>query len=414
MTPRGLLVLAWSLFAIFLAAGFIGAGLEAASGKPQSAIPGVASAVFPLVGMMILQSRPSHRVGWLLLFQGGSVLVLLALLGYVDHSLVLPDPRLPVIDPVTHAWFWAQMLPAVLGFWLVPLFFPDGRLPSPRWRPVAWFLVGSAAFLMLWMAFTPGLHIYPPTPVRNPYAIQALPPLGEPPWGQFLFTFMLLLALPGVAAQVIRFRRSAGVERQQVKWFFYSASVLPFVLAVTFLSHLNPAVGPVLDLLWFLAFLAYPLAIGVAILRHQLYDIDVLINRTLVYGLLTAGLALGYWGSVVLLQRVLQPFTQGSELAIVGSTLIVAALFQPARGRIQAAVDRRFYRQKYDAARTLEAFSQRLREQVDLDSLNAELRTIVRRTMQPAHVSLWLWGRPALTPTLAQRERGLPPEASRG
>jgi hypothetical protein len=188
---------------------------------------------------------------------------------------------------------------------------------------------------------------------------------------------------------VRRFRRSAGAERQQLKWFAYAGVLLAMLM-------------PIAGAFWYrtvliqagvaLAFNAMPLAVGVAILRYRLYDVDVLINRTLVYGALTATLAGAYLGLVLLMQLAISPLTEQSDLAIAGSTLAVAVLFRPARSRIQAAVDRRFYRRKYDAQRTLESFGGRLRDQVDLEALGGELRAVVHDTVQPAHVSLWLKG----------------------
>jgi hypothetical protein len=185
----------------------------------------------------------------------------------------------------------------------------------------------------------------------------------------------------------VRFRRSRGIERLQLKWLAYAGSLLPVVAVV---NSGIPIFGSWGLLAAWIAIYAVPIAIGVAVMRYRLYEIDLLIRRTLIYAVLTAGLGAVYWASVVVLQQALRPFTQGSELAVVGSTLAVAALFQPARGKIQQAVDLRFYRRKYDAARTLDAFSSRLREDIDLDNLQSELLAVVNQTMQPAQTSLWL------------------------
>ncbi len=189
---------------------------------------------------------------------------------------------------------------------------------------------------------------------------------------------------------VVRFRRARGVERQQMKWFAIAASLVAAAFIVNFAYQFVPELHVLEQAAFLLAFASVPVSVGIAILRHRLYDIDRLINRAVVYGALSAGLGLVYWASVVLLQQVLRQFTQGSELAIIASTLAVAALFTPARRRIQNVVDRRFYRRKYDVARTLEDFGVRLRQEVDLDRLTDELVRGVHGTVQPAHTSLWL------------------------
>jgi hypothetical protein len=201
---------------------------------------------------------------------------------------------------------------------------------------------------------------------------------------------------PPIPAVAWRFRSARGVERQQLKWFLYAAAAVPILAPFSFgFISWAPGLPSFLSLfiegvLWGLTVSGVPIAIGIAVLRYRLYEIDVIIRRTLVYGVLTIGLGLIYWGTVVLLQQLLRPLTQGSDLAIVGSTLLVAAVFQPLRRRIQSGVDQRFYRQNYDAAHTLEHFSARLRDEVDLEALSAELLGVVRRTIQPQHVSLWL------------------------
>jgi hypothetical protein len=219
-------------------------------------------------------------------------------------------------------------------------------------------------------------------------AVQALSPV--------LLVLQVVLLLAAGLALVVRFRRAHGAERQQVKWValagvFAAVGIVGFWLPGGWDWAASLGDWEYLVVLpYSLAVAAVPAGIGVAILRYQLYDIDLLINRTLVYGTLTAGLGLTYWGGMILLQLLLRPLTQGLDLAVIGSTLAVAVLFQPVRHRTQAAVDHRFYRSRYDAVTTLETFSARLREEVDLDAMTADLLAVVRRTMQPAHVSLWL------------------------
>jgi len=228
-------------------------------------------------------------------------------------------------------------------------------------------------------AFTPGE--FEDLPAVNPLGLGD--PLGTAAEVANGLGFLLLVigTLTAIASIVVRFRRSRGIERQQLKWVTAAAALLPLSQAPS---------GDIGFAALLLGALVLAGAVAIAMLRYRLYDIDVVINRTLVYGALTATLAACYLGSVLLLQVVLRPITEESSLAIAVSTLAVAALFRPVRARIQAAVDRRFYRSKYDAGRTLERFGVRLRDQVALDSLSAELRTVVAETMQPAHVSLWL------------------------
>jgi len=271
-------------------------------------------------------------------------------------------------------------------FVLVPpsflfLLFPDGHLPSRRWRPVAWAAAAGVAGMLVTSFVTPGaLADFPQ--LRNPYGVDG--PLLEPIFIAVNF-LMLGAVIACVRSVIVRFRGGQREQRQQIKWLAVAGSVAAPTLAVNLLFYEDVANCTIM-----LAVLGLPAAAGIAILRHRLYDIDVVINRTLVYGALTATLAGAYLSSVLLLQLLLGPITQRSDLAIAGSTLAVAGLFRPARGRIQAAVDRRFYRSRYDAARTLEHFGVRLRDEVAIDALSEDLRALVADTMQPAHVSLWL------------------------
>ncbi|MDQ3627840.1 MAG: hypothetical protein M3419_03335 [Actinomycetota bacterium] len=356
--------------------------------------------VFPLTGALILRRQPRNTIGWLL--QGIGLVWCLG--GFTDNYtryalLVNPGslPR-PDVAAALNGGIWAPAL-GLMGTFLI-LLYPDGHLPSPRWRPVAWLSAVTILALTATMYLSPGrLELSPVPGLTNPLGWEAAGPLLDILFPIFLTLFPLCIVACAVAL-VRRFRQSHGIQRLQLKWLATAAAVVACTFLVAILAPvLTGAVTTsgeeaawlkALNSLSFLSFLLLPAAIGVAILRHGLYEIDVIINRTLVYGSLTAGLAGVYLGSVLLLQLVLNPVTRQSDLAVAGSTLAVAALFRPARARIQATVDRRFYRSRYDAARTLDAFVHRLRSQLDLEAVGADLRGAVHETVQPAHVSLWL------------------------
>ena len=288
-------------------------------------------------------------------------------------------------------WSWTPYVGLGITAAFLLLLFPDGRLPSRRWRPVAWLAAGSLVALFLG-SFSPGpLGGFDDiTSIENPFGIDRAGGFFDSLEGSTGWTLLVVSILASASSFVLRLHRARGDERQQLKWFAYAATLLAagfITLSATDGESWIGAAPLVAGLV------ALPLAIGIAILRYRLYEIDVIIRRTLVYGAVTAGLAGLYFGIVLALQQVFSSFAGGSDLAVAVSTLAVAALFGPARRRVQHAVDRRFYRRRYDAQRTLETFSARLRDEVDLDALGTELRTVVRDTMQPSDVSLWL--RPA-------------------
>jgi hypothetical protein len=340
---------------------------------------------FGAAGALIVAKQPRHPVGWLFCASGLGTAIGSAFSAWSTYA-IRTHPGLPAGNFA--AWVQSMtFVPSLSIIIFLLLLFPDGHLPAPRWRWVARVALIGVGLLELFFTLQPhSIDSAPGVHTHNPFGVEFLnvPLIVAAAIGIVLLLVALCASL---VALVSRFSRSAGRERLQLKWFTYAAVlVTAYAIAGSFLPGgvllgvLNGViVGPLLAL-----------AVGVAMLRHQLYDIDVVINRTLVYGSLTAVLALAYLGSVLLLQLALGPVTSGSSLAVAVSTLGVAALFRPVRARIQGVVDRRFYRRRYDAARTLEQFSARLREQVDLDSLAGELRTVVAETMQPAHVSLWL------------------------
>jgi hypothetical protein len=339
---------------------------------------GVAGLSFPVVGAMVLTRRPRHAIGWIFLAIGAGMTLVGFANGYAAYSLtVLPDPLLATgVVAWLSGWLWVPSLGLLMTFAL--LLFPDGHLPSPRWRPVAYLATGSIAVTMADFAASswpdPYVSVYAPQTVGSPVV-------------EVWFGLLSASGLASAASLLVRFRRSRGEERLQLKWVAYAAAgtVAIVVSAVAFSRGASPS------LIIVASAPLVPVAAGVAILRYRLYDIDVVINRTLVYGLLSTLLVVVYFGGVVGLQYVFRALTGGeSQLAIVASTLAIAALFHPLRRRVQAFVDRRFYRRKYDAAKTLEAFSAKLRDETDLEALNDDLVGVVRESMQPAHVSVWL------------------------
>jgi hypothetical protein len=331
------------------------------------------------VGALLGHSHPRNPIGWLLLGFGLVASASCFAREYAHQALVV-DTTLPGGDLAAtvgaHIWHPGFGL-MVFSF----ILFPDGRLLSPRWRWMARASVVVYGGLLLSGPFDTEL-LELDIPEAHPLFHGAAAEVGGAVFAALLLANLLLLAIAAVSL-VLRLRRARGEERLQVKWFVYVVAFAMVAFPVSVLIIGQGVLGVVL-------FPLIPVAAGIAIFRYRLYDIDVVINRSLVYGLLTAALAAAYLASVLVLQFALDPLTSGSSLAVAMSTLAVAALFRPARSRIQAAVDRRFYRRSYDAARTLEGFSARLRHEVDLDALGGELRAVVLDTMQPEHVSLWL------------------------
>jgi hypothetical protein len=399
VTERHAERLAWALFALFVALVVAGGLVTVLGPAPEEDLFFLAVLGFAFVGALVASRQAGNRIGWLLLGTG----ITLALGALVDANLMLDDAPARGLSAWLSDWTWYVWL-TLAGIFL-PLLFPTGRPLSPPWRRVLWLGVAALVLSVLGSAFDPGrLDVDSAVPVDNPFGIggamaDVWPVMSRA--GDVLAGIAFALA---AASLVVRFRRSRGVERQQLKWFAYVGLLAATGLAVAMAQVLFGAQpsedteGGWLEVVgavgWFTALGAIvfgiPLATGMAILRHRLYDIDVVINRTLVYGALTATLVASYVGLVLLLQLALSPLTEESDLAIAGSTLAVAALFRPLRSRIQRLVDRRFYRRRYDARQTVEAFGVRLRDEVELDSLSAELRGVVAETMQPAHVSLWL------------------------
>ena len=375
-----------TLVLLALGAGHETAGDRSTFGSWSGLSFAVASMAFATVGALVITRAPGNATG--VLFCVTAVDIGLAALAtqWADRALFIADGPAPGATAAT----WLQEVTAGPIFGLLALglvLFPDGRLPSRRWRPVAWLAIAGMTATTVAIAVRPGPMVEPFERVMNPLGIDGLLALTDSALG---FGFLATVAALLVAAFGLprRMRRARGREREQLKWIAFAAVTTGVTLVAGLLAYIAfgintaPPIG--------LFFAVFPIAAGIAILRHRFYDVDVVINRALVYGALTMALALTYLGIVLVLQVVLSGLTSDSDLAVAGSTLAVAALFRPARGRIQAAVDRRFYRRRYDAGRTLESFSAGLRDEIDLDTLQAKLRVAVADALQPAHVSLWL------------------------
>ena len=348
---------------------------------------------FSTVGAVIAsRSAPENSIGWLFCAIGFSFGVIHFSAEYAIYTLLAQPGTL--IGGEAAAWIlsWGWVL--AVGFIVfLSLLFPDDRLPSRRWRWFAWLSLILIITGAVWGAFTPGL-ILSLGRINNPLGVEGLPNVWK-----LTQTLMLTLIFVSAASLFMRLRRASGVERQQIKWFTYTGVVASSAALITY--TISEPIGA-LWLKWVgyvvmqSALIGMPISMGIAILRYRLYDIDVIINRTLVYGSLTATLVTLYFGGIVVLQRIFVLLTgQQSTLAVVASTLLIAALFTPLRRRIQTFIDSRFYRRKYDARKTLEAFSARLREETDLEALRGDLVGVIAETMQPVHVSLWLRPGPA-------------------
>jgi hypothetical protein len=381
MRQRRFGVAARVVWGLWLGIALLGVWLSATDGEGVASF--VAYSTFLLatatVGALVASRRPRNPIGWLLLGAG---------LSYVVGGLAVEEVSkdggrgaLQTLAAWLGTWIWVAGLAPLATFGL--LLFPDGRLPSPRWRPVAWLAGAGIAAMITGLALAPGR--IEDLPIDNPVGLTGAPWIAD---GLIVAgTAALLGGLVGSIASLRRRFRSAGPEaRLQLKWLVYAGALVVTGVALSVTVELagSPEAS---NAIVTLSLATVPIAMGIAILRHRLYDVDRVINRTLVYGALTATLAAGYLGGVLLAQLII-----GAEsgLAVALSTLAVAALFRPARARIQGLVDRRFYRRRYDAARTLEAFGTRLRDEVELDLVAADLRAVARETVQPTHVSLWL------------------------
>jgi hypothetical protein len=393
--------LAWSLCALSLALTAISYLVIALNLSLDAPVyfywlePTTIAIGYSVIGAIIASRLPDHPIGWICCAIGFMGAVEHFSSEYAIYALVAHPEALAGGKAMLWLCIWVWIVMFGLIVYLI-LLFPNGRLPSSRWRWFAWLSVVLTLLAATLMAVSPdaaldvlgssdNLHISFP----NPLGIEGLPNLYRP-----VQTLVLALGLVAAASVVVGRRDVRGIERQQIKWLLYAS-------AIFFVGNVlkNTVFSPLGGISWGLwagyllvavGGLGGPIAIGIAILRYRLYEIDTLINRTLVYSSLTAALVALYFGGIVVLQRLFVLLTaEQSTLAVVASTLLIAALFNPLRWRIQSFIDRRFYRRKYDARKTLEVFSAKLRDETDLEALNSEQTGVVRETMQPSHISLW-------------------------
>ena len=395
--------LAWALCLLCLALALGSVLLAVLNGRTPAEILvdegivtiAVLAASFSVVGVLVASHRSRNPIGWIFcaaaLFQGMSNFGY----EYATYALLTEPGQLPLGVGFSWLgnWIWAPGLGLILVY--IPLLFPNGRPPTRRWRWVAWIgglsigLITVTSAVLLWPERGPVL-VRPGDTTDTGTSWVLLERVAS-----VAFPLVLLAGLAAVVSLFVRYHRARGDERQQIKWFAASAALtLLWIFVIEVPPDGNRTFETVTAVLGVLLVSSIPVGAGIAILRYRLYDIDLIINRTLVYSVLTASLAAVYVGGVVVLQALFRALTGGeSTLAIVASTLAIAALFNPLRRRIQRFIDRRFYRRKYDAVRTLDAFSRRLRDETELGVLQADLVGVVGETMQPKHVSLWL--RPA-------------------
>jgi hypothetical protein len=395
MSKRTATWLAWSMYALSLVLTALSLFLLVLNLSYSDvpihsywAIDTVVAVGFSTVGAVIApRLSPRNPIGWFFCATGLSQGVLHFSAQYSRYALLAAPGSLPAGEAAAWMLSWAWVPVVGLQVFLL-LLFPDGRLPSRRWRWFFWLSLLLTLVGTISQAFASGTVVDTGV-IYNPLGVE-----GLPNYWKATQTLLFTLGFISVASLFVRLVRASGVERQQLKWFTYAGALTGSSIILTFI--VSEAIGSVWlgwlgYVLTLVGLIGLPISMGIAILRYRLYEIDLIINRTLVYGLLTATLALFYFGSVTALQSLFSLLTgQGNTLAIVASTLAIAALFNPLRRRIQYFIDRRFYRRKYDAAMILEAFGSRLREQTDLEKLCEDLAEVVDETMQPAHVSVIL------------------------
>ena len=337
--------------------------------------------MLPSVGAVLAILRPGNPIGWLFIVCGLGFTIGIFSSEYVGWATD-PASGLPVAQLVDWMGTWTGPLALGLAIVFLPLLFPDGHPPGPRWRVFGWVAGVAFGVATVASAIQPsGTPLYGGR-LPNPFGVSGS--MGEIAGIVNQVPVMLVLGVLSIASLGLRFRRSRDIERQQLKWFLLSVGAL-LVTAVV-------GIATQIEAVWYgvmLAFAALPVAAGLAVLRYRLYEIDRIISRTIGYAIVTVTLAAIFVGGVLGLQAILEPVTDGNTVAVAASTLVVAALFQPFRRRIQRVVDRRFDRARYDGERTLATFAARLRDQVELEAIEAELNGVVRQTVAPT--ASWLW-----------------------
>jgi len=411
MSRRTAAWLAWSLYGLVICLSITWSGVSllrqggsrnAVYLASEALISLAAPVVFAIVAALIVSRQPRNTIGWLLMVPVGLYMVGGPIENYIGH--LAPSTPTPTVPLLLMLWFnsWNWLL-LIFPLLFIPLLFPNGRPPTPRWRWVSAAAIVWAALFMLLATLSRQINTNttPDIVFDNPIGV-----LGEDTVERLVGVWivgLVALVVTCAVALFVRYRRANDTEREQIKWLLYACAVFLVVFVGGFVSGLGGTAslgGYIWGVFFGLSVITLPAAIGVAILKYRLYDIDVLINRTLVYGSLTVALVALYFGGVAALQRVFVALTgQQSTLAVVASTLAIAALFNPLRRRVQGFVDRRFYRRKYDATKTLAAFSARLRYETELEVLSNDVVGVAKETMQPAHISVWL------RPSTVARER---------
>jgi hypothetical protein len=386
MSERPLRILAWALAALAIILALTGLAFAYLNDVTERVLQrysmvDVVIALSTPLGALIASRRPHNPIGWLFCALGVDSGLTVFALEYGSYGLEANPGAVPAAAFFYWVGSWVGVLGFLIGVFLF-LLFPNGQFVSRSWKGVAWVATGLTLVAAIADALSPWSN-NPSASLANPIEVETFPEVVAAA-REIAFTGLILCLVLSAAALVLRLKDSRGHERQQLKWFTYAAIVAALV---SIAAPLHPATWEILAPV---TYVLIPLATAIAVLKYRLYDIDVIIHRTLVYSALTAILAVVYFLLVVVLQFIFNPLSRQSELSVAGSTLAVAALFRPVRNRIQQFIDRSFYRAHYNAAQTIEAFSHRLTEKVDLETMTAELVGVVRRTLQPEHVSLWV------------------------